>query len=418
MTHARTLPRYVGAAGLVAGLLVAFPSLAFEKVHISNVTVGGSTPTTINAYVNARYQYSPFDSRRYYRWQVPVAKSTLRAGALSALGRGVMHPGFQIAVVAAGFVISEGIIYKEEETDWGDISQFQQYDDNFGALSWRGRISTSIPMEYHPTILSSALSALSYYQGIRPDGDYHLYKIEQLAPLHYRITLRGVHNGSWNHPNYTVLPDYDIEPTHSIDYGVVEVPVTQEDLATVDQHIPPQLLEELWADLKPDVTTRPFTITPQTYPEPWYNQLDVSTLPLSQLSTTGTPAPEVVTHVAKQMENLDAQMEGREKPHPSVTVAPGASADEEMLDRWDEPVPDFVEVTPEWQVETIDELPSFDIGIGSGQCPPPTDITLPFPLNSTLTLNWQPFCDLAAMIRGAVIAVAMILSLYIVLRRG
>ena len=89
-----------------------------------------------------------------------------------------------------------------------------------------------------------------------------------------------------------------------------------------------------------------------------------------------------------------------------------------MLDRWDEPVPDFTEVNPEWQVETIDELPSYNIGIGSGQCPPPTVITLPFPLNSTLTLNWQPFCDLAAMIRGAVIAVAMILALYIVLRRG
>ncbi|AXY43787.1 hypothetical protein D1793_17155 [Halomonas sp. JS92-SW72] len=89
-----------------------------------------------------------------------------------------------------------------------------------------------------------------------------------------------------------------------------------------------------------------------------------------------------------------------------------------MLDRWDEPVPNFTEVNPEWQVETIDELPSYNIGIGSGQCPSPTVINLPFPLNSNLVINWQPFCDLAAMIRGAVIAVAMILSLYIVLRRG
>ena len=408
MTHARTLPRYVGAAGLVAGLLVAFPSLAFEKVHISNVTVGGSTPTTINAYVNARYQYSPLDSRRYYKWQVPVAKSTLRAGALSALGRGVMHPGFQAAILAAGFIISNNNEIGVPDPSF-PVSDVIRPEHRTGYY-WR----------FAGKSFSSPEAAAYYWLSTEPLSSRN-HSWAYVSGSQYRIgicTLRSdgqactgdMATNALTLTPYTNPPSYDdIDPYF---------PATEQDLERIDEYIPPQLLEELWADLKPDVTTRPFTITPQTYPEPWYNQLDVSSLPLSQLSTTGTPAPEVVTHVAKQMENLDAQMEGREKPHPSVTVAPGASADEEMLERWDEPVPDFTEVNPEWQVETIDELPSYNIGIGSGQCPPPTVITLPFPLNSTLTLNWQPFCDLAAMIRGAVIAVAMILALYIVLRRG
>lgn len=418
MTHARTLPRYVGAAGLIAGLLVAVPSLAFEKVHISNVTVGGSTPTTINAYVNARYQYSPLDSRRYYRWQVPVAKSTLRTGALSALGRGVMHPGFQVAVLAAGLVISGTDILKSEpESILDDPELAPFYDDyvNDGSSyfiehhAYRER-RFGTPVEaalwHGQTFYGDKFGSISYHSGNCRSSSGCTFSMKRYDQPSGTTTL--IKPTGYSSNNIDMTPDF-------VTGGE---PATQFDLDSLDPHIPPQLLEELWADLKPDVTTRPFTITPQTYPEPWYNQLDVSTLPLSQLSTTGTPAPEVVTHVAKQMENLDAQMEGREKPHPSVTVAPGASADEEMLDRWDEPVPDFTEVTPEWQVETIDELPSYNIGIGSGQCPPPTVITLPFPLNSNLVINWQPFCDLAAMIRGAVIAVAMILSLYIVLRRG
>lgn len=416
MTHARTLPWYVGAAGLVAGLLVAFPSLAFEKVHISNVTVGGSTPTTINAYVNARYQYSPLDSRRYYKWQVPVAKSTLRTGALAALGRGVMHPGFHAAVLATGYIISESGIFKD--TSPSIPPEFEQYDVIEEGVYYRIYNNRSDSYEFAPTLWQIGVIASNILCESPQVSDCSVSDFDtprRYLYIDYTTTEFGSPSDRRTQRSYSVFSG---DPYQYVDPNAGLTPVSESDLENIDPHIPPQLLEELWADLKPDVTTRPFTITPQTYPEPWYNQLDVSSLPLSQLSTTGTPAPEVVTHVAKQMENLDAQMEGREKPHPSVTVAPGASADEEMLDRWDEPVPDFTEVNPEWQVETIDELPSYNIGIGSGQCPPPTVITLPFPLNSNLVINWQPFCDLAAMIRGAVIAVAMILSLYIVLRRG
>ncbi|WP_162900006.1 virulence factor TspB C-terminal domain-related protein [Halomonas sp. JS92-SW72] len=410
MTHARTFPRYVGAAGLIAGLLVAFPSLSHAswQAQITDVRpTGNSTPTHIEARVSSNYRFSANDPRFYNRSLSLVSRQTVRIGALAALGRGVMHPGFAVAIAAVGWAwsLQDGIHVTSSVYDVDPLFQNQSDSQLISQFISDGRswhFGSSYTGYSDPLTLFSAYipQNTSYYSHLNIISHWCSNTSNGVC-VQYVIRYSTVGNPS----NITITSTAQ-SPTITPQLSLVTNSVPESELSALDEHLPDVLLREIYqAD---------------TYPEPWYESLNVSSLPLSQVaSPNGQAAPEIFEDVAKLSENMTAQINGDPEPHPGTNVAPGGNtAQDEMLDRWDEPVPNFTEVNPEWQVETIDELPSYNIGIGSGQCPSPTVINLPFPLNSNLVINWQPFCDLAAMIRGAVIAVAMILSLYIVLRRG
>ncbi len=174
--------------------------------------------------------------------------------------------------------------------------------------------------------------------------------------------------------------------------------VSPEDVADrVDPHLPPELAEQLWNG--------------QPIPE-WQEAISVIGIPATEVESKGQDMPEVATKVAQRAANIISQLLGEESPYPETGTG-GQTADDELVDMWNEPIPDFPEVEPEWQVEEIDSLPSFSFGLGSGSCPAP--VTIAHPLGGSFTIEFQKFCDLASMIRGAVIAICMILALYIVL---
>lgn len=391
MTHARTLPRYVGAAGLIAGLLVAFPSLSHAswQAQITDVRpTGNSTPTHIETRVSSNYRFSSNDPRFYNRSLSLVSRQTVRTGALAALSRGVTHPGLALALAAAGFVYSQ-------QDGLQVVDSTRQLVDTIN--------DPSLPDGYWCSQGSNLYSDVNQCLAIlRPNATHFTFQSQSSLNGLPRLTYRC--HGTCSFPTITLTFSEQISNWSPLFVDSVR-PATQSDLELLDPLLPDELVREIYQS--------------DIYPDPWHQALNLSTLPLSQVSSpNGQAAPEIYEDVAKWAENMTAQVNGNPQPHPESNVSPGGNtAHDEMLERWDEPVPDFADVSPDWQVETIDELPAFNIGIGSGQCPPPTVVSLPFPFNTTIELSWQPICDFASMIRGVVIAVSMILSLYIVLRR-
>ncbi|KFF49981.1 hypothetical protein GY26_04740 [Gammaproteobacteria bacterium MFB021] len=175
------------------------------------------------------------------------------------------------------------------------------------------------------------------------------------------------------------------------------------DWSTVDQNLSPEIAQQIYDASQP-------------VPD-WQQEIDA--LPNSQtLSTSGNIPPAVAKTALQTAANQQAQLAGEDKPYPDTATDPGQSASDELLDQVNQPPPDgdadFPPQEPQWQVDVIDTLPDYDVGLGAGACPAPAVIPLPLGWGS-FELNWQPICDFAGWIRGAVIAVGFIAALYIVL---
>lgn len=394
MTHARTLARYVGIAGLVAGLLAPVPSLAAVRSNgieiLSTSATGVKTGQYIEAAASVAYQHKPGNERIYTRQVVPVARSTLRRGALAALSRGVMHPGLQLAVAAAGFVLSNDNEIMTPDFVLPDEFQDEKYQAPDGYCYTSFRISACYSSS------AEACQHLANYWTANSSQHHELTRVSGQTCDYWRTPMQAEGSARLETASISSSPDYRDGPTLE--------PATDQDLQTLDQHLPESIVEDLWFDEE------------SPYPWEWQDTNDSIDPGLNDITDAKGSSPPEVRHKAKKWaENIAASLEGEEKPNPDTDTDGGVAGDA-MYEAWQEPIPPFGEVEPEWQVETIDSLPDYDIGLGSGSCPAPTAITLPAPFNSVIELDWQPVCDFASMIRGAVIAVCMILSLYIVLR--
>ncbi len=410
MTHARTLPRYVGIAGLVAGLLAPVPSLAANTngtglYVMSTSSTGVKTGQYIEAQASMRYSHFTGGSTRLYTKQmVPIATSTLRKGAIAALGRGFMHPGLAVAITAAGFLLdsdSGQVLAPDPEIqELEDI--FEQYQSQFDQYGFDGSTNLEFLGGYtmctgvHPSIQNHIAC---YREADSIYGNHRPFKGIVNGPNAGQYYAKyGTANVLFYSTSSSVTSDIYYDP----DNGAF-LPATDEQLEQLDSHIPHQLYDEL-VNSEDDI------------PE-WRDTISLLPGAASTVMPTNSQnvAPEVATAAGRWAENMAAQLEGQPAPNPDANTE-GKTADEAMYESTQQPIPPFGEVKPEWQVETIDTLPSYSIGLGSGSCPAPSQIALPFPFSTTIELDWTPICDLASMIRGAVIGVCMILSLYIVLR--
>lgn len=412
MTHARTLTRYACLAGLIAGLLAPVSSLAQgfpsgHPYHSSNsraniaakygIAMSQQSGTAmVEVGYRARHTGLPGGVTRYTNGRALIPAATIRTGALSALSRGVRHPGFQIAVLAAGFIIAnDGNIYSEFFDP--DDNEFSSYDgsslDTFEA--YRGRFGNNSPCysENMSAVIACFKPFVMNWYGA--DG-------AELSSVTLQNTNEFVLRFGWwkHHPPssgvsinyfYGISPNDNYEP-----YNPAPVPITDSELAEIDPHIPPELVDELWADSG-------------SIPE-WEEAITM--LPFDNIFAEGNTTSEVYQSARQANENLYAQLSGEPEPNPDQTTI-GGTAGDEMVDMWNQPIPDFPEAEPEWQVEEITTLPDFSFGLGAGSCPAP--VTIPHPLGGSFTIEFQKLCDLASMIRGAVIAICMILALYIVL---
>ncbi|WP_431025026.1 virulence factor TspB C-terminal domain-related protein [Halomonas sp. H5] len=418
MTHARTLTRYACLAGLIAGLLVAVPSLThaqgfppghpyhidtarariMQKYATSAVERMGERQIEVRARV--RHSGLPGNVTRYTTVGTYIPASKVRMGAMAALGRGVMHPGLQVAILAAGWAWSQsqGI--------------HQPYVDEEGLFESQEGISWSAPFCSGERFVSAG-AAWSCFRSSQPG----IHKFRDFTSptstypagtmrVHYRCDPDGSGCLSASMISSSYPPTTD---TYSSPDSLNES-VPESDYAQLDQHIPHELVNQLWQSRWQDH-------------QDWLQDIgywsksgsDLSSeagRDLSKVSSESGTTAEVMKKAAEQNENLYAQLTGEEEPN-TETETDARTADDEQLDRWDEPIPEFPEEEPEWQVEVIDSLPSFSFGLGSGSCPAP--VTIPHPLGGSFTIEFQKLCDLASMIRGAVIAICMILALYIVL---
>lgn len=209
------------------------------------------------------------------------------------------------------------------------------------------------------------------------------------------------------HNIYSVSPTISERPPNTPETSIPageNVPVPDDyDWSTVDQNLSPEIAQQIYDASQP-------------VPD-WQQEIDA--LPNSQtLSTSGNIPPAVAKTALQTAANQQAQLAGEDKPYPDTATDPGQSASDELLDQVNQPPPDgdadFPPQEPQWQVDVIDTLPDYDVGLGAGACPAPAVIPLPLGWGS-FELNWQPICDFAGWIRGAVIAVGFIAALYIVL---
>ncbi|MCH4564359.1 hypothetical protein MKP05_14710 [Halomonas sp. EGI 63088] len=395
MPHARTLPRYACLAGLVAGLLAPVHALASPSAEIRSIQYAGtSTPTHINTKVRAAYRFSANDPRFYHRLTLAVSRQSIRTGALAALSRGVMHPGVAVAIAAAGWAwsMADGIY---EELAPEETFTSPGYDE-YGALEQCSPSSTA---------LCRHSSSNKEYGFVRL-GKSSVYGYDSSRYVVVGHCTTGAcqpdQNGYW--PTY-----YASRTGTDATYSGGQItetfpreiePVSEADLPALDEFFPGSIIDDLWAD------------DPSAIPQQWQDQISV--LPFSNLNPAGQAAPEVHQGVSRWAENMTARMQDEALPHPDPGVSPeGNTAAEEIVDRMDEEPPDFPnEPEPVWNVVEIDELPDYNASIGSGQCPGPHHINFPF--FGSISLDWQPACDLASNIRGAVIALGYILGLLIV----
>ncbi len=325
-----------------------------------------------------------------------MSRETLRRGALAALTAGRLLPGLGIAITAAGFIWSQqdglydpALSEPDQEFEYGAT-----YDD-FSAIP--GCVGAP----------AGTFCRAEDYAGFAHLGKSSVYGYNEsrVIALGHCTTApcEPDENGYW--PTYYVSKTVHQNEYAPGDYAeTIEgevTPVPDDALPQLDEHLPGSIVDDFWAE------------DPAALPEPWADAISV--LPFSNIDAAGQTAPEAHQAVSRWAENMTAKMNAEPLPNPE-TDAEGNTAAEQQLEEWDKPIPPFAEVTPEWQVETVDSLPDYNIGLGSGSCPGPTAIALPAPFGGSLSLDWQPLCDFASMIRGAVIAVCMILSLYIVLR--
>src|SRR5690554_3896336 len=131
----RTLPSCIGYACALGCFLAGTSTLVHaqeyppyysqaSRVHIAATYARQQSIASGTAVVpvNTRARWTSPDGSitRYRTSTINVPKSTLRIGALSAMSRGIMHPGWQAAILAAGFIYSNSQIYIESESSPSD----------------------------------------------------------------------------------------------------------------------------------------------------------------------------------------------------------------------------------------------------------------------------------------------------------
>ncbi|MDR5891169.1 hypothetical protein QC822_16685, partial [Halomonas salina] len=250
MTHARTLARYVGIAGLIGGLLAPVPSLAVApgaSAEILTVRASGpSTSAAIGAKVNAAYRHAVGSARYYKNLSLMIPRAQLRQGALAVLSAGRLLPGLGIAVTAAGLFIAEsGDIMKSSPnafySDWDNIN------DTTGTYTWGGPTAFSSPLEY----------AQDYASGFGKDVCY----FTQLNDMKYGFSVTYVHSSSGtqrcssNVINVSANTEtFSANPIPSdFEYGdTVDTPASEEDLEDIDEHLPDEIVDDI-ADEAPEL---------------------------------------------------------------------------------------------------------------------------------------------------------------------
>lgn len=417
MSHARTLPRYVGLAGLVAGLLVAVPSLA-ASINIRDVKPVRATDSHIETSVYASYRHSANDPRYFQKLRVLVSRATLRRGALAALARGIPHPGLQAAALAAGFIIgndnnilvsdsSKTAFDPESEDDWPVPPGYGYWEGGY-----QGDRHSRLQSAVQATLDKTYRDRLEFERFIRtPDQDgleaRAVYKCFYNTTSGTESSCTAITYYYRNHPD-NPRPDLSgYEPTPVAGTA----PATDQDLSKIDEHLPESIIDDFWSD------------TGSPYPESW-SEANANNGVMPNIQSEGQAAPEIHQGVSEWAENMNAKLEDKPLPHPGTDTKPNANtATEQQLENqeaaqeaWEDPPPESAYPampTPSWNVKVIDDLPDYNASLGAGQCPEPD--VIPVPGYGDITLDWQPACDLASGIRGAVIGICFIAALYIAL---
>lgn len=401
----RTVTRNARYGGLFGGLLylvysgpVAATDWTYHD-YASRANISSAYATSVSkASGTALVQYTgkvtnlPNSQVRYISGKVPVPLSTLRVGALSALGRGFMHPGLQLAIAAAGFIWSQsdGILKEGSALPAGMDNFYDDYPGTGEVISDRYWQWNAVYYTTPNAALSACLASGICFGSVEKvscleDNWYGPYCSK------WRYTLRDPAKG------YIYLTLSSSSRTADLpvaDAPTSLVPATDDDLVSLDEHLPPEIVEQLWSD-------------PGSLPEWMWD--------VPKVTSDGNVAPEVADAVRQQADNIESTMLGEtDQPHTDTGDSEAKTPEEKIADSFDEPVPPFGEVEPQWQVETIDSLPGFSSGIGGGSCPAPISINLP--MGQSMSISIQPACDLATMIRGAVIGVCGLIALMIVVR--
>lgn len=426
MTHAyRTLTRCIGYAGLVGGILAGTSTLVHaqdyppyysqaSRVHIAATYARQQSIASGTAVVpvNTRARWTSPDGSisRYRTSTINVPKSTLRIGALASMSRGIMHPGFQIALAAAGYLYLNGNIYEPASSIDGEFSvDYQSLVDYAESNSlqirhtWSNNTTISSPScGFTPSgsaivtsssgFIDDITSSLNGYLAhiVEYDGSGHpilCWKIQtQSGPNRYQSNRLSLHLGP-----VSSYPSIDNDSLIDIDPADID--------DSIDPYIPPSLYDELWNG--------------EPIPE-WQDTISVLGSPATGVSADGALAPELADAVGRWGENMDAQYNGDEAPHADHPTTGNTAQDQAAEEVLDGEVPPFPDLDIEWQTETL-ELPSYSSGIGAGSCP--AGVTIPLPLAANpLQFSYQPACDLATMVRPALIGICGLIALMIVLR--
>jgi len=412
----RSFSRLTGYAGLVGCLLVGTSTLVHaqnyppyysqaERVHIAATyarqqsIASGTAVVPVDA--RARWTSPDGSMTRYRTSTINVPKSTLRIGALSALGRGVMHPGLHIAIVAAGFIYSQSDGITKLEPSSSEL----HYDSNQINLdSWHasntGYGYSINGQNYNLPILNDNSHLHSYCER----SDFYCYITDVSAGSNNRTLVRFEVRRTSNNSSvsgHSHIYNNVVSSNYIDGYipGENQVPITEDDYLLIDPHIPPSLYDELWNGAP--------------IPE-WQDAITVLASPASDVSADGALAPEVASAMGRWGQNMDAQYNGNPAPNPDHPTTGNTAQDQVAEEFLDGNIPSFPDIDVQWQTEVLD-LPSFSSGIGGGSCPGPASIPLPGGTGS-VDISYQPACDLATMVRPALIGISGLIACMIVLR--
>lgn len=417
MKHARrTVITCAGYVGLIGCFLAGDAALASTRngtiwvrdVRASSVeqALGGT-----HVRVNTRTSYITADGniRRYGSPSVLVARPTLRQGALALARRGIMHPGFQLAITAAGFIWSQqdGLMAPRESGGLSDYYKDPFYPDSFDyGLSGPDviyRVGVNGDWFYGSLLNTAAAYCNQWGTKVK-----QVWASGNLAHSNYRVSCDPSGLGTIVH-----IGDYE-NPSNWPESETVYEPATDEEIEQLDEHIPVEIVQDLYGNN--------FAI-PQ-----WQEAISVMGQPATDVQSNGQLMPEIADAVGKWGKNIADKLNGDE---PSYPDAPDHSRDaqEEYYDcqlencdggddgggtDWDEPIPPFEEPEIKWQTEIL-TLPDWSSGIGSGSCPGSRSIPMPLG-GGSLDIDYQPACDLATMVRPALIGTCGFIALLIVVR--
>lgn len=396
----RSLPRVACAIGCAWLLLDSVPSLAsfrpngIEIMDINDARVYSGNYIEAQASVN--YQHKTGTQRIYTKLPVQVAKSTLRVGALSALSRGVMHPGFQIAIAAAGFAYSQINGQYEITKPYSGESQISDVSGYNGSNHYYSGGNTYssylIQDKFVDRCFQPGWSCQVFGVNTTSTSMYVDYKIfdadnDQSGISSYAVSLVP--------PSDNSLPGYESPSQQAI---------SDADLLQLDEHVPPELLSQLY-DRDGNVVDVP----------PWEEQISV--MGMSGAQSNGNVMPEVMSSAKSWGQNIAAKLEGEQAPNPDTKTEGDTAQDAAYKQQQEEkntPPPPFADVEVEWQTEEITDIPSWSSGIGSGSCPAPVEFSMS---GQTVGFDYEPVCRAAIAINPFFLGFCGLMALYIVLGR-